>query len=121
MQLILMLDFHINLLQYGNLKGCIASLSLLFVRQLKGGGMRIKMESRGKRNNLITDMEVIVERLSEVLNLMDTVYLGLKKEKLEKQALDCIMCIRYNMENICVLAEEIMHNDTNNKDEMKHE
>lgn len=67
------------------------------------------MNQEDKKEQYKADMELVLERLSEVLNLMDTVYFGLEKEKTEKQVLDCFMCIRHNVQGIYTLAEKSAH------------
>lgn len=68
-----------------------------------------------KKMRYTADMELVLDRLSEVLNLMDTVYFGLKKEKTEKQVLDCFMCIRRNVQEIYTIAEKTIHNIKNDE------
>lgn len=79
------------------------------------------MNWEDKKVQYTSDMESVLDRLSEVLNLMDTVYFGLKKEKTEKQVLDCFMCIRRNVQEIYTFAEKTIHNIQNNEGTMKHD
>ena len=58
---------------------------------------------------LITAIEnigVISERLGELSNLINTVHLGLIEEEMEKQVLDCIMCIFHSVNELHGLAEQ---------------
>ena len=73
------------------------------------------MNWEDKKMQYTADLKSVFDRLSEVLNLMDTVYFGLKKEKTEKQVLDCFMCIRSNVREIYMLAEKTIHNMQNDE------
>lgn len=74
------------------------------------------MNWENKKVQYTVDIELVLDRLSEVLNLMDTVYFGLKKEKTEKQVLDCFMCIRHNVQEIYTLAEKTIHSVKNSEE-----
>lgn len=55
------------------------------------------------------DMETVSNRLTELLNLIDTVYLGLKSENAEKQSLDCIMCISYSVKGLLDFTNDALY------------
>ena len=66
------------------------------VKALYGFADKIVAVSAGIREELILDF-------------------GLKKEKTEKQVLDCFMCIRRNVREIYMLAEKTIHNMQNDE------
>ena len=53
-------------------------------------------------------VETISNRLGELSNMITTIHLGLKAEKIEKQTLDCMMCIRYSVNEMHKLTEETL-------------
>ena len=54
-----------------------------------------------KRLSIATEnMDIISNRLGELSNLINTVYLGLMRELAEKQVLDCIACFLYSVDEI---------------------
>lgn len=58
--------------------------------------------------SVVECVETISNRLGELSNLITTIHLGLKAEKTEKQTLDCMMCIRYSVNELHKLAEETL-------------
>lgn len=60
-----------------------------------------------------TDMELMSRRLGELSSLIGTVHLGLEKEKVERQTLDCMACIFYSVKELHGLAEQMLSNMKN--------
>ncbi len=52
------------------------------------------------------NMDTLSDRLRELSNLMDTVYLGLTEESAEQQVLDCIMCFLHSVNELLKLAKQ---------------
>lgn len=62
-----------------------------------------------KRLTIATEnMDIISNRLEELSNLINTVYLGLMRELAEKQVLDCIMCFLYSVNEIHEFTEKAL-------------
>ena len=57
-------------------------------------------------NTAVKGLDIISSRLLELSNLMETVHFGLMKEGIEKQALDCIMCFLYTVNDIHTYTEQ---------------
>ena len=62
-----------------------------------------------KRLTIVTEnMEIISDRLGELSNLINIVYLGLMRELTEKQVLDCVACFPYSVDEIHEIAEKAL-------------
>ena len=61
-----------------------------------------------EKSSMVECVEIISDRLGELLGLITTIHLGLRAEKTEKQTLDCMMCIRHFVNELHKLAEETL-------------
>ena len=66
------------------------------------------MDYEEKLIKAMISMEILENRLEELSNLISTLQLGLMKERVEKQALDCIQCLFYSVSGLHMLAEEML-------------
>lgn len=67
------------------------------------------MEAENRLSEAIEGLESISVRLNELSNLIETVHMGLKCEKLEKQALDCIICIDHSVKSLFDFTEDTLN------------
>lgn len=57
----------------------------------------------------VEDMEIISRHLSELSNMVATIYMGLEIEKMEKQVLDCVACIGCLVKTVHGLTENMLY------------
>lgn len=66
------------------------------------------MKQEKRLNYAIENLEIVSTRLRELLNLINTVHLGLMEENTEKQVLDCIICFFYSVNEIHDFTEKVL-------------
>ncbi|MBD5547746.1 MAG: hypothetical protein HDQ97_10150 [Lachnospiraceae bacterium] len=66
------------------------------------------MNTEERLTTATESMGIISNRLRELSNLINTVYLGLMEEDTEQQVLDCIMCFLYSINEIHEFTEKAL-------------
>lgn len=57
---------------------------------------------------LYEDVEMVSVRLEVLHSMMQTLHVGMMAERMSKQTLDCVECIRFCVRDIQTLAENCM-------------